>query len=60
MIKKIKERKLGDKTYQLVCYPGGPIFVIYEVKNNIGTFENYPEVASFDNERDAAEYLEKL
>lgn len=59
-VKKIKQRTVNGKTYELVCYLGGPTFAIYEIKSNAGDFKNYPRIASFDNEKDANEYLEKL
>lgn len=59
-VEKIRQRTINEKTYELVRYPRGLTFAIYEIKSNTDSFENYPKIASFDNEEIANEYLEKL
>lgn len=62
-VKKIKQRTVNEKIYELCfvhCPPvTGEPYVIYRQEKG-AKFERLPEVASFDNEKEATEYLEKI
>lgn len=61
--KKIRQRTVNDKTYELCFIPQPPVvgepYVIYS-QEKWAEFDRWLEVASFDNEKEAIEYLEKI
>ena len=62
-VKEIKQRTVNEKTYKLCFIPQPPVvgepYVIYGQEKG-AKFDRLSEVASFDNEKEAIEYLEKI
>ena len=63
LVKKICEKKTGDITYELRFFKGDNKYVIYQWDKNKmsnGRVHRIPEIAVFNNEKDAKDYLKKL
>ena len=63
MVKKIYEKRIGNITYELKYFEGDNKYVIYKLDDEImrnRKIHMIPEVGTFNNEKDAREFLKKL
>jgi hypothetical protein len=60
MVKKICDKKIGNIDYIINYFESDNKYVIYRWNKKNNQIHQIPEVADFNNEKDAKEYLDKL